>query len=137
MKNKHENDKLLKRILQTLKIGDYIIVIAIVLSIFAVVGFTYSYHNTKATTVEVRIEGVVVEQLDLSQNIEKVYETDHGFNVVSIQDGIVSIIEADCLDQICVDTRDGEYTGDSIVCVPNHFSVEVIGGEAEIDVLSQ
>lgn len=137
MKNKQDKRNVLKEVLHTLKIGDYFIIIAIVLSIFAVVGFTYSYHNTTATTVEVRIEGVVVEQLDLSQNIEKEYETDHGFNVVRIQDRKVTIIEADCLDQICVDTRDGEYTGDSIVCVPNHFSVEVIGGEAEIDVLSQ
>lgn len=62
----------------------------------------------------------------LSEDRTLVYEGENGQrNVVTIQDGMVFMEEANCPDQICVREGPTNQTADPIVCLPNRLVVEV------------
>lgn len=52
-------------------------------------------------------------------------------NVCQIQDGQVTMTEADCPDQICVKTRGISREGGTIVCLPNRIVLEITGEDHE------
>jgi len=59
-------------------------------------------------------------------------------NVIRIEDGKVRMIEANCPDQVCVNTRPAQADGQSIICLPNRVAVEVRStGKNEIDGVSE
>ena len=49
------------------------------------------------------------------------------YNLVSVQDGAVSVEAADCRDQICVRHKPVSAAGESIVCLPHRLVVEIAG----------
>ena len=69
-----------------------------------------------------------------NQTIE--IEQNHHLNKITINDGAVQMTYSDCHNQVCV--KDGKVTmaNQSIVCLPNKVMVEIIGGEGEIDAVS-
>jgi len=121
------------------KKGDLIVVITVLVLAGAVYLFNASRQNSDENLkVEVRIDGQVVDSFNLDDNIDQVYETEFGYNRLVIEDGHASVIESDCRDQICVDTKDASANGDAIVCVPNRFTVEIIGGKGGVvDAIAQ
>ena len=74
-------------------------------------------------------DGVVKAELPLSKDTLYRVETASGYNIVHIQDGFVTMYEADCRDQICVEHKKIHLTGESIVCLPHKLVVEIIGEE--------
>lgn len=62
-----------------------------------------------------------------SEGLEKTYKfyDDKGENTILIKDGKVSCIEADCPDKICVKHKSIDKAGESIICLPHRFVVEV------------
>jgi len=122
-----------------LKIGD-IIVLCVVL-LFTVMTFIINAERSyisKNMEVLVRVNGEVVDHFDIGSDIKKLYDTELGSNEITIHDGQVSISDADCPDSICVHTKHAENNGDSVVCLPNRFSIEILGRrEGEVDAISQ
>ncbi len=49
------------------------------------------------------------------------------YNLVSVQNGAVSVEAADCKDQICVHHKPVSMAGESIVCLPHRLVVEIAG----------
>lgn len=126
-----------------LKIGDVVVMVFCIIST-AIIFTSVTMNRTKADEmwVEVVIEREVVDTFPLNQNIQKNYTTELGTNTLIIEDGMVYIKEADCRDQICVDSKHGHFVGDAIVCLPNRFSVEIYGdpnqnGGGEVDAISE
>lgn len=126
-----------------LKPGDIAVIIFFVISTaFIFISVTTKHLTTNDMMVKVVIEREVVDIFPISENIKKTYTTDLGSNTIVIEDGLVYIEDADCRDQICVDSKHGQYVGDAIVCLPNRFSIEIIGDDSsepggEIDAISQ
>lgn len=89
-------------------------------------------------TVQIIRDGQVEETFPLSENRTLRYETDHGYNVVVIENGTVRISEASCADQICVHHGPTNQTADPIVCLPNKLVVKVLppNGEPQLDGVS-
>ena len=121
-----------------MKKGDLIIfgVVAIIAAILFVSNYVRN-QNDQPIKVEVRVNGDLEETFSIEEEIVKVYETEYGLNELTIHEGIVSVSDADCRDQICVDTKHGTSNGDAIVCVPNRFTVELIGEGGEIDAIAR
>lgn len=121
-----------------MKKGD-IIVIAIVSMI--IIGFAlfngYRARNDDPIIVEVRIDGKVVDIFSINDDIEKKYISEFGMNTIIIINQVISVSDADCHDQICVDTKSGTNDGDAIVCVPNRFTVELIGDRGDVDAIAR
>jgi len=123
---------------KTMKKGD-IIVLAIV-SILAIGLLLFNgYRNTndEPVTVEVRIDGELIDTFSIEEDVSQVYTSEFGSNTLTIMDQVVSVSDADCRDQICVDTKHGRGNGDAIVCVPNRFTVELIGEGGDIDAIAR
>ena len=54
-----------------------------------------------------------------------------GYNIVQINDGQVSMIEADCHNQVCVNHKPITKSNESIICLPHKVVVEISGKEAD------
>lgn len=121
-----------------MKKGD-LIVLAIV-GVMAI-GFLlfngYRNSSSEPITVEVRIDGELIDTYSIEEEVEKVYESEFGANTLSIVGQVVAVTHSDCTDQICVDTKHGTANGDAIVCVPNRFTVELIGDGGEVDAIAR
>ena len=120
-----------------MKKGDLIIFGIIILSIVGVYSFNSRQSEDSILIVEVRIDGEVIDRFNINEEVDKEYATEFGYNRLEIHDGVASITEADCRDQICVNTKNATKAREAIVCVPNRFTVEVIGEGGDIDVISQ
>ncbi len=46
---------------------------------------------------------------------------------VTVKNGSVAVVEADCPDCVCVRTGEISRTGESIVCIPGHLIISVDG----------
>jgi len=123
-----------------IKIGDMVIIAFVLMVTVIVYGVNVGRHFVSADSavVVVSVNGEVIDRHDLSEDCVKVYDTDHGHNILEIHNGKAYISEADCQDQICILTREAEMNGDAVICLPNLFSLEVISGEGDrADAVSQ
>lgn len=74
----------------------------------------------------------------LSENITDTIETENGINEIEIKDGEVSMVYADCRDQICVNHVPINKEHESIICLPHKVVVEIENGEEnDIDVVAK
>ncbi len=54
-----------------------------------------------------------------------VVQTDLGSNTIVINNNSVNVMDADCPDLVCVNTKPATQTGDMIVCLPHRLIVEI------------
>ena len=80
--------------------------------------------------IEINGEEYMTVPLDEDQVIT--ISNEYGTNVITIEDGAVCVTEADCGNQVCVDTGAIYDVGRMIVCLPHLLSIEIISsGETE------
>ena len=80
----------------------------------------------------VRQNGKVIETLSLDQNITRTVSSHQGHtNVFRIQDGLVTMEQADCDDHTCVNTGSISRAGQSIVCLPNKLVLQIEAGSGK------
>lgn len=87
--------------------------------------------------VRVSVDGKVLGEYPLSEERDIPIDTEHGHNLLRIENGEVFMVEADCRDGYCL--RQGKISGGarSIICLPHRVVAEVIGGEEEdVDLVS-
>ena len=67
--------------------------------------------------------------LSEEQEVEIVFnqESQEGKNILRIRDGSADMIYADCPDQLCVNQKEIDKVGETIVCLPHKIVVEVEG----------
>lgn len=95
----------------------------------------FQSQNDAAQEVLVKHDGVIIKSFKLTDktNEEFLYEEDGEINRIVIKDGVVSISEANCRDQICVKTQPITQNGGIIVCLPHKVTVEIFSENAEED----
>lgn len=93
-----------------------------------------SLGNGEGTVAVISVNGEQVERIDLSK-VRKAYDlefdTQYGRNVVHVEPGAISVIEADCPDHVCI--YQGKLTGSGIpiICMPHRLVIEIEGGEID------
>jgi hypothetical protein len=120
-------------------IGLIVIVILLALSVFTINIKWLVVHGT-SYEVEARVDGEIYGVYSLDKNQTILIQTDAGTNKILIQDGYVNMVDADCRDLICVNTKAISKPSQSIVCLPHRVSVEIHGvspEESDVDVISQ
>lgn len=87
--------------------------------------------NGNDLKVIIKHRGVVVKEYAFNNKIHETYvlDSDGEINVVQIENGEVSITEANCRDLICVKTGSISKPGEIIVCLPHKFTVEIVSNE--------
>lgn len=81
----------------------------------------------KGATARISVDGTVVAELSLFNDIEKTYSCTGGEFEVVIKDGAVHIAENTCIEHICVKSGAISRVGSRIICIPNKVIIEVVG----------
>lgn len=89
-----------------------------------------------ATAVITR-NGQEVQRIDLGE-VTRPYtlrldHSDGGYNLVLVEPGAISVTEASCPDQVCVNQGRIHNSLMPIVCLPNHLAVSIESSEAALD----
>ncbi len=119
-----------------LKPFDYILIVA--LSVFAL-SFNFIFIGAKqseiANSVVVTVDGEVYDTYPLDVDGEyTVTTTSYGeehTNVLKVENSVVSMIDADCPDQVCIYTRPIESNFETIACLPNRVILQIVSDDPE------
>lgn len=106
------------------------IILVTILLILAIVSYTIVKYigNENGAQVEVIIDGEVSETFPLDENISyKIIIDDKNYNILSIENGEVSVSEASCPDKLCINQKKITKAGESIICLPNKLVVRIVG----------
>ncbi len=122
-----------------MKKNDLVLIVVIAVAIVIMyMASVYFIGDNDGAKVAVYLEKEVIDVLPLYEDAEKTYSSEYGENTILIKGGKLRVVHSNCRNQICVDTMEISKTGETIVCLPNHFYVEIIGGEEnEIDAIAK
>lgn len=116
-----------------MKKADKILILVLLVIACGLAVFFY-FGAEKGSFVRVTVDGEVKAEVPLSEDKVFTVETEQGYNVIKIEDGYASIVEADCRDHICEQHISIHLTGETIVCLPHKLVVEIVGEkETEFD----
>lgn len=112
--------------------------IIILLGIILISGiFMIIYSNREqGGLVVITVDGQVYETLPVYVDTRFTVETDKGCNVVIIENGQVSVSDADCANQVCVNSRSISKNGEVIACIPHGLVITVTSPEQEVDAVA-
>lgn len=117
-----------------LKKGDVLLIFAVALLAGLLLAFFYLGQQA-ATVCVIRQSQEIVAELPLDEDCVYTVEGDYQ-NVITIQDGVVTVTSSTCPNQYCVHSSAIDTAGQSIICLPNQLVVELVGdADAEVDVV--
>ena len=117
---------------------DIILLSVILLAAFLLWLVPSFFHRDKPARVRVYQDGNQIAEYPLAEDLVKAvsYEEEH-YNLLLIENGKVSVSDADCPDQLCVRQRSISGNGESIICRPHRLVVQVESGEErELDAVT-
>jgi len=101
------------------------LILVAVLTIFSLTPLVVTSQAKKIAVV--KVDGLVVREINLSADEIFVVETNGGLNVVEVRNGKISVVAADCPDKICVRTGSISRGDEVIACVPHKLMIEIAG----------
>lgn len=110
---------------------DIILVLSMVIiaaAAFLIINFAVKKDGSYAV---IKVDGKVIKTQDLNSGETTIEVNGYqgGVNKVVINDGKVSMTEADCPDELCVKTGKISRVGETIVCLPHRVVVEIKGSQ--------
>lgn len=114
---------------------DYIFAIVVLLSSIIIwyISFRTSIEGNYA---EVMLDQECIARYDLTQDGEYVIQTSaEDYNRIRIQDGHVSVVEADCPDGLCIKQHAISRNGESIICLPHKLVIKVVSEDTDSNTL--
>ena len=114
-----------------MKTRGWIILFAAILAVCGALSLLLLGPGQEAAYVEIRSEGELLYTLPLAVDRQLEIVSEHGVNVVTIQDGRVAVTQADCPDGYCM-ARGFCSGGAQIVCLPNRLVLSFTG-ESDVD----
>lgn len=111
--------------MKKLYINDIILNILIILVCILVPICLSVFAKDDEKTAVISYDGNEERRINLSEDFT--YQT-HGVEV-TVEEGRAFVSNTDCPDRLCMNMKDAQNVGDSIICVPNKVSVRIVGGE--------
>lgn len=112
-----------------LTIGDKILVVALVIfSIAFAIFMNKADSNINDKYVSIQVNGEEINAIEFSKDIigeEFRIETEFGYNVIKFGDGELKIVDASCLDKLCIKMGTISKVGQVLVCLPNRLVIEI------------
>jgi hypothetical protein len=93
------------------------------------------FPGEQTLQAEISVDGKLVQSIPLRQGYRQEIRLGDGthYNVVEVDSGRIRIRQADCLDQICVQTGWINAAPQQIVCLPNRVVIKISAAAADID----
>jgi len=115
-----------------------LIALAVILLLAGIGGSLWVMRPRNSAQVEIVQDGIVLYQLDLSQEEDRTFSVEYEgrTNLIEIDNHRIRVLDAECPDHTCV--RMG-WLGDGglpIVCLPNHLVIQFVQMSAELDVIA-
>ncbi len=126
-KKRADKDKL--NFKDVFKIGDVLIVVAIIVLVALTIAFSLKQGSGVA---EIYVDGKLVHSVDLSVDDE--FDILDGKMTVKVQNGSICVFKSDCKEQLCTHSSPIGKHGGTIVCLPN--KVVVVVSTKEIDAIT-
>jgi hypothetical protein len=111
---------------RTLTSADWILLVSLVVA----TGLSYLFLGAlvdKGSEISVEVDGKVVYHGSLSDTTTFSVHGARGDLLVSVQNGSVAVVRADCPNRICMRMGRRSRAGDIIVCVPNRTILRIVG----------
>ena len=118
-----------------MKKNDIFLIIAALLILIPLVLFLLNSRNGDKALV--KRDGKVIDIIDLSKDNTYTYENESGFNKVSVENGKIHVIEADCPGHDCVKKGFISRNNESIICLPHHLEIIISSKDEEYDIVVQ
>ncbi|MBR5507372.1 MAG: NusG domain II-containing protein [Clostridia bacterium] len=94
------------------------------------------YLNTKDTGKKIACiyeDGNLVQKIDLTA-VRKAYTIELEGNIIFVENGQISVIEADCPDKLCIKQGAISNGARPIVCLPNNVVIKLTDDEEDVDI---
>jgi hypothetical protein len=116
-----------------------IILVGIIVIIGLALIFIINATKTEGSRVLITVDGKEYAKLPLNKDTTFTIKQDNGdVNILTIKNGQVDMIDANCPDKICVKHADIHYNNETIVCLPHKVVLQIIDGEEnETDAVAQ
>lgn len=98
---------------------------------FIIMLWNQIFPSREGNMVSVEVDGNPYQSYSLNQDGDYRVETEWGYNILVIREGMADITEADCPDEICVRERRISKEGETLVCLP-HKLVVTVHGQGEV-----
>lgn len=106
----------------------------LLIGIALLAGYRLLYHDSGGS-VEITIDGELYQTLSLSKNTTIELPAGNGSNILTIQDGVADMTDADCPDRLCVKQKAISHTGETLVCLPHKVVVKVINNTDDTETI--
>ena len=123
-----------------LKTRTWIIILSIILAVSILLSAVIFLRKPSSLSVQILQNGNCIKEINLN-DVESPYkftveDENGGSNTILVEHGRISIIEADCPDQVCV--RRGWLSNDAapIVCLPHKLVIQTVA-ETDVDSVTQ
>ena len=105
---------------------DLILLSGILLTAFLLWMVPSFFNREEPARVRIYQDGKQTADYPLGENLVTSisFEEEH-YNLILIEDGKVSVADADCPDQLCVRQRSSSGNGESIICLPHRLVVQI------------
>lgn len=111
----------------------WFVIFAVVITVCLMLWFNLS-ENGNGTIAVIMLDGKEYKKIDLSK-VKDPYDitisTEHGTNIVHVENGAISVTEADCPDKICVNQGKITSSGIPIVCMPHKLYISIEGDDID------
>ena len=111
----------------------------ILLAILIISGVLWSVRaatkNPEVMSAEITQEGKLLQRVLLKKGDsarEIIIRYKDGYNKIRVEDGRISVVEADCPDKDCLKRGWLKKSGDSTICLPHRLIIRLTG-ESEVD----
>ncbi len=94
------------------------------------------YLNAKDTGKKIACiyeDGNLVQKIDLTA-VRKAYTIELEGNIIFVENGQISVIEADCPDKLCIKQGAISNGARPIVCLPNNVVIKLTDDEDDVDI---
>ena len=112
----------------------HILILLVAAVLLCAGGFWLIKNADTGSVAVIKVDGQVRDKIDLSK-VEESYEihidTEYGHNTILVEQGTISVIDADCPDHVCI--RQGKLTGGglSIICMPHRLVIQIGGSDID------
>lgn len=106
---------------------DFILIVALMFASFSPLLFFVNRHTT-GQIAQLRVNNKLIKEFDLSKDQVFNYfnKLDGDQNKITVHNGQIAIVDANCTDQICVRKGFISKTGQTIVCLPHRLVIEIM-----------
>lgn len=121
----------------SIKLGDILVILLVILS-SVIIALSLRQEDTKQKIAIITQNNIVIDRVSLDEDQEPCtisYEGEYP-GVIEVEKGKIRFVQAQCPDQICVNTGWIEKPGEIAVCLPSGIIIKIEGtSQSDVDII--